>query len=368
MAPKRSNARLYVGSDPSDVSDNDNEPIVESEEEDSPEEEEPEPEDGEEEEGTARVNVTVLPDEEEAQSDMDIEEEDAEDDELSNESSSQAQPSGSRLKIKLKLPVVPASSTSNTATPVPEEFRQVNPSKRSSGRTRRVVAAYLESSEDEVSDEDMSISEEESTQASPNKRLTSRQAALANAVEPPSHVSLTGDATPGRTSRKKQLNETELALRREETARKRKNMTEKKLQDEKAETINRLLKKQSRPRAKRAGNAPTPRADASKADSGEEEMDVDEAPVVIPEPQIPTMYRWVSTSRPPRDGMDVEGKMSLAFAIPPSLLSEIPPPPVIKAKPLCAVEGCGSERKYRLVRDWERGACGMSHLKILEAS
>lgn len=34
-------------------------------------------------------------------------------------------------------------------------------------------------------------------------------------------------------SKKKTLNETELALRREETARKRKNMTEKKLEDEK---------------------------------------------------------------------------------------------------------------------------------------
>ncbi len=95
----------------------------------------------------------------------------------------------------------------------------------------------------------MSISEAESAQASPNKRLTSRQAALANVVEPPSHVSLStrinpqaaqhayaqiaGDMTAGRSSRKKQLNETELALRREETARKRKNMTEKKLQDEK---------------------------------------------------------------------------------------------------------------------------------------
>jgi hypothetical protein len=33
--------------------------------------------------------------------------------------------------------------------------------------------------------------------------------------------------------KKKQLNETELALRREETARKRKNLSEKKLEDEK---------------------------------------------------------------------------------------------------------------------------------------
>jgi len=51
--------------------------------------------------------------------------------------------------------------------------------------------------------------------------------------------------------RKKQLNETELALRREETARKRKNLSEKKLEDEKLETINRLLRKQSKPRAKK---------------------------------------------------------------------------------------------------------------------
>jgi Ino eighty subunit 2 len=35
---------------------------------------------------------------------------------------------------------------------------------------------------------------------------------------------------------------------------------------------------------------------------------------------------------------------------------------------VCAVEGCTGKRKYRLVRDWERGACGMDHLHILECS
>jgi Ino eighty subunit 2 len=35
--------------------------------------------------------------------------------------------------------------------------------------------------------------------------------------------------------KKKQLNETELALKREETARKRKNLSEKKLEDEKVQ-------------------------------------------------------------------------------------------------------------------------------------
>jgi Ino eighty subunit 2 len=33
---------------------------------------------------------------------------------------------------------------------------------------------------------------------------------------------------------------------------------------------------------------------------------------------------------------------------------------------VCAVDGCTAKRKYRLVRDGERGACGMDHLHILE--
>jgi hypothetical protein len=78
------------------------------------------------------------------------------------------------------------------------------------------------------------------------RSLTARQAVLASVVDS-SHVSLDGtvafalhtsafhasrlDAAPSR--KKKQLNEAELALRREETARKRKHMSEKKLEDEK---------------------------------------------------------------------------------------------------------------------------------------
>ena len=58
-------------------------------------------------------------------------------------------------------------------------------------------------------------------------------------------------------NRKKKLTENELALRRSETARKRKNQVEKKLEDDKVETINRLLKKQvgrSRNKLPRAGS------------------------------------------------------------------------------------------------------------------
>jgi Ino eighty subunit 2 len=38
----------------------------------------------------------------------------------------------------------------------------------------------------------------------------------------------------------------------------------------------------------------------------------------------------------------------------------------VTVRAVCAVDGCTAKRKYRLVRDWERGACGMDHLYILE--
>ena len=33
----------------------------------------------------------------------------------------------------------------------------------------------------------------------------------------------------------------------------------------------------------------------------------------------------------------------------------------------CDVPGCHEKRKYRLVKDFRRGACGITHLKMLEA-
>lgn len=49
------------------------------------------------------------------------------------------------------------------------------------------------------------------------------------------------DLVAGPSSKKKQLNETELQMRREETARKRRNMTEKKLEDEKVRILSDLF-------------------------------------------------------------------------------------------------------------------------------
>jgi Ino eighty subunit 2 len=42
------------------------------------------------------------------------------------------------------------------------------------------------------------------------------------------------------------------------------------------------------------------------------------------------------------------------------------PPTKPALTPRCDAKGCKESRKYRLVKDWTRGACGMSHLRVLE--
>ncbi|THH05594.1 hypothetical protein EW146_g9862 [Bondarzewia mesenterica] len=94
-----------------------------------------------------------------------------------------------------------------------------------------------------------------------------------------------------------------------------------------------------------------------------------------PTPVPPTMYRWVSTARP----TDPDRTMVLSFSVPTNALSrEAKGGKEEKARregvdrdrgdAVCAVRGCGKDRKYRLVRDWTRGACGMEHLKVLQGA
>jgi len=274
------------------------------------------------------------------------EEEEEQEDELSSSSPSPAPtkpkskstPTKPRLKIKLKF-----SGVSNTnATPTPSDEMPLRP-------TRRGPAKHIESS---------SESEESSRSASfaGPSRMTHRQAALAGMVEATELVSLEETAS----KKKKYLNEAELALKREETARKRKNLSVKKLEDEKAETINRLLKKQSRPRGKKSALAAV---EDEEADPEAEDSSVP-APVSI----IPTTFRWISSSKPDTP--------AFTFSVPVGLLPEgtdkgssrilSPTPPALKAPPACDVSGCTRPRKYKLVKDPTRGGCGMEHLKALQ--
>lgn len=203
------------------------------------------------------------------------------------------------------------------------------------------------------------------------------------------------------TSRKKkQLNEAEIALRREETARKRKHLSEKKLEDEKvriytpltplcsltrclqAETINRLLKKKSGTRSRRNALASADDRTPATQTGGngtpaEGEPEEEESGEVVPVPIIevvPTCYRWISTTRPAADAPPGDEKMTMSFSVPASLLpmpfqdgdEDIKTEVQARAPAVCNVDGCTAIRKYRLVRDSERGACGMGHLHLLE--
>ncbi|KAG5735549.1 hypothetical protein E4T56_gene11080 [Termitomyces sp. T112] len=277
-------------------------------------------------------------------------------------STSTATPARSCLRITLKMP-----SVSRTETPLVESEDEEIGSEDGDGDGD----GEMDSLED--------VEDEEVEYQNTKHPLTSRQAALASVMDP-SHVSLESmRSRRGRgRGRGRLIGEAEMRLRKEETARKRKNFVEKRLEDEKAETINRLLKKQSRPRGKRGkdNNIAPPAADAD-SDEGNA-MDEDTPPDDALQPPPPTMYRWISTSHV--HPASTEPCMSLTFSVPPSVVPspsqtqaqgghyEVNPAAPPPRPTSCAAPGCGRPFRYRLVKDWTRGACGMECLKVLEAA
>ncbi|KAJ7023590.1 hypothetical protein C8F04DRAFT_1047916 [Mycena alexandri] len=296
---------------------------------------------------------------------------------------------GGPLKIKLKLGAQPESS-----------------SKAPSGRRFAHRAAKNEDVESEDSDSN-SNSEDDSPNlksygAAPGRQLTARQAALASAGDT-EHVSL--DTQPPASTKnpahktKSAKSASEVALRKEENARKRKNMIEKKLEDEKAETINRLLKKQSRPKKQRTTAQAQVQVQSDGGEEGEEDGGGEDAAGGAGAQQNygqKPMFRWVSSARRAgavaaddekgkakgADGMDVDLDLDqrITFSVPESFLLPQSSPAHTKteedAKPVsamtptparCAVDGCGGARKYRAVgKAWGVGACGLGHLRVLE--
>ncbi|CCM00915.1 uncharacterized protein FIBRA_02961 [Fibroporia radiculosa] len=291
-----------------------------------------------------------------------------------------------RLKIKLKLPAHGGSTAAQTERSTPDETG-ASSSRRGTSRDYDVESEDEDEPEDDDDDDadgaQSTRSTSVATTGTAGKALTARQAVLANVVDS-SHVSLglavlfdSGEQPNSR--RKKPLTQDEIALKREETARKRKNLSEKKLEDEKTETINRLLKKQSRAKGRRNALSTAedrPSHAASTANGADVEGEDGQAVVVS---VIPTTYRWKSTSRSADDDQNGgEKKMALSFSVPVGVLQSLEAQNAaavhmaadqrhLRPQPQCDVLGCTARRKYRLVKDWERGACDMSHLKLLEA-
>ncbi|KAJ7480747.1 hypothetical protein FB451DRAFT_1238349 [Mycena latifolia] len=311
-----------------------------------------------------QVEVDVLQDaasdsepSEAAEGDGDVEEPEEyeledEDDEIQESRSPSVAPPPAKSSLKIKFKVRPGAVTR--------------------GRRTRATAVQIESEDSEESE-----SEEEMPQ---NVRLTKRQAALAKARKGIASSDTSVDEESVTSKKRAAIDPSELALRKEESARKRRNVSEKKLQNEKAETINRLLKKQSRPRNKRTTalstatpvEVPTPPVPSDGAVSV---VDAIEEKLLEPEKdaEVPTMYRWLSTSRAPEfSNPEDPSTMSILFSIPVSVAAlgaPEPRPTLPQPQPpaLCGVAGCGKDRRYRLVGgEWGLGACGIVHLKALE--
>ncbi|XHG02122.1 hypothetical protein AWENTII_005484 [Aspergillus wentii] len=138
---------------------------------------------------------------------------------------------------------------------------------------------------EELDDDDLDIDSEDGALNGDPSKLTKRQ-----------RGNLGNDflQLPMEPQVKKHLTAEERAMRRAEMARRRKNLSEKRNEEEKMDTINRLLRKQA---PKRRGRVPAGEtADATPADQETQEI----------EKADPTMTRWVSGQQGSKVGVPEE--------------------------------------------------------------
>lgn len=124
-----------------------------------------------------------------------------------------------------------------------------------------------------------------------------------------------------------------------------------------------------------------------EAEEGEGDEDEDEAMDVVetPEEIKPVMYRWTSSLRtvPTESKGEQKVEMLMTFSVPESVFPAPSPAQITdgniipedaeqlekirkaRGPGICAVEGCGKARKYRLPRDWTIGACDSVHLRVI---
>ncbi|KAL7419010.1 hypothetical protein Q5752_006695 [Cryptotrichosporon argae] len=193
-----------------------------------------------------------------------------------------------------------------------------------------------------------------SGRASPSK-MTARQRSRQNKDLSDGLLSLPNDNLPKKPE--PVLTEAERLGRREENARRRRRQNEQRLQDEQDQTINRLLRAQTtRSRSKLDADESAP-ASASAGGSGAASPTKGARRRAAP----PGAVRVVSRV--------VDGNLEVRVAADPDTLA-LPAAPRAyggKGDATCAVHGCARARKYRLPKRFEVGACGIEHLKALEA-
>ncbi|KAI8354744.1 hypothetical protein B0O80DRAFT_385968 [Mortierella sp. GBAus27b] len=143
---------------------------------------------------------------------------------------------------------------------------------------------------------------------------------------------------PAASSRKRHQTEEELALKKSEMTRRRKNLSAQRAEQDKLDTINRLLKKQAG-KHKKGTQDEDEGGEERKADTSEVEAEVRNR-FMIPSTYLRAMYRT------------------------PVVPLKEPQYPAPRAK--CAVSKCEQLWKYRGTKS-KKVACGLEHLKIVEA-
>ncbi|KNC96951.1 uncharacterized protein SPPG_07771 [Spizellomyces punctatus DAOM BR117] len=203
--------------------------------------------------------------------------------------------------------------------------------KKSSGSKVKAAASKKRKASDDF-DSDSSLGSEGPT---PSKRMTARQRAMiardTGETDEPSY-----ELPDERPSRRKIFTAEEIALRKSETARRRKHQADAKAEEAKINTIQKLLRKQ-----------------ATKKRSKDEEQGADDAPI------RPTEIHYVQTPH--------SSTLSFPFATlqtNPDLL--VPHKAHTYPQPrLCSITGCTLPKKYRHSRSG-KDVCGMEHYKMVE--
>ncbi|OWZ70290.1 hypothetical protein AYX14_04323 [Cryptococcus neoformans] len=296
-------------------------------------------------------------DEEDNDAVEDVDEDQLEDEEESIETDSVPVANPLRIKLTVNNPGVrpkPHQSTSFTK-------KSASHKKKKAEEPPDIDGDML--NDDDVEDEEgVTFGEGEDDNARGSKsptKMTARQRAKGNKDLQEGLLVL--EEAP--SSRALVLTEQEKLERKEEASRRRRRQVEQKLQDEQDETINRLLRAQtSRSRSKL--DNPT-------------DLDGDSPAVPSPsrrvQPAPEGMIRWSSK-------ITKEGDVIMRVAAPKekeswldlvgAKLDEVDEKrrSLNGGKGMCDAPGCGERRKYRSVKDFERGGCCMEHLKTVEAS
>ncbi|KAJ1927847.1 INO80 complex subunit B [Tieghemiomyces parasiticus] len=146
-------------------------------------------------------------------------------------------------------------------------------------------------------------------------------------------------------SKRRVMTEEELTLKRSENARRRKFQTQKRIEQDQLDTINKLLKKQASKRSKKDD------ADNENADTGDKEIQPTEIRLVI-KPEV-TLLALPLPESPEDEAVEI---------LPVRKFTGYPAPP-----PPCSVTDCGIQKKYTHPSK-HFNACSLLHYRQLLAS